>query len=118
MEKRLKDLSLDYSEKSKRDTASIDSLSNQINQLKEESTLKCKNYEKKLKQRDDEKNKYQDKEKEITQELETLNMKHKHLEKKYANLELTSQEKVTSSCIWYSNWHTFLNYFSLVLHFI
>ena len=55
MEKRLKDLSLDYSEKSKRDTASIDSLSNQINQLKEESTLKCKNYEKKLKQRDEEK---------------------------------------------------------------
>ena len=118
MEKRLKDLSLDYSEKSKRDTASIDSLSNQINQLKEESTLKCKIYEKKLKQRDDEKKKYQDKEKEITRELETLNIEHKHQEKKYANLELTSQEKVTWSCSWYSNWHTFLNFFSLVLHFI
>ena len=95
MEKRLKDLSLDYSEKSKRDTASIDSLSNQINELKEESTSKCKDYEKKLKQRDDEKKKYQDKEKEITRELEILNKKHKQLENKYVNLELTGQEKVT-----------------------
>ena len=63
MEKRLKDLNLVYSEKSMRETAIIGSLSNQIYTLKEESASKCKDCEKKLKQGDDEKKKYQDKEK-------------------------------------------------------